>query len=574
MVLQSNIIFDNHYTLIRQLGRGGFSEVWLAHDSYMDLDVAIKIYAPGQGMDSHSIDEFRREITRVFHLNHPNLLKLQHLGIYEQMPYLIMAYCPAGSCISRIGKMTENEVWKLIHDVASGLAYLHEKDIVHQDIKPDNILIDIEGNYLITDFGISTHARSTLRKSVMCSMNSAGTLAYMGPERFSQQPAPTKASDIWSFGAMLFELLEGTTPFPPDFGGSMQNANAVIPTIKAHVSDKLKQTIYKMLSKETWDRPTASMLIELVKSFDKKEDTLIFKEEKNQEKRFKKNIFFIILGIFVFFILIVIVCIIPYKSESEKNIEKDLQYIQEGKIYAKASINSGILYQNEQFTLQIERYGSRNIYYEIIGADCVGEEDVQVREVFTTADYISQYSPLFSDISILNYIPANSNAVTVNFYIDVCYEKIKLNTFIFNIQKVYSKTTEKLSINIDQNRVKRVISDISKYSSKGGDYAKLEYCFTDMISPHPSGEVRYRDNIASTTQNFVEYYPMYEISEPYNFIFVNNSFPLKVECDVNVTWISKKNGKKIRAYIHKIYYITSDYKVSGFVDKEIDRIRL
>ena len=67
---------------------------------------------------------------------------------------------------------------------------------------------------------------------------------------------------------------------------------------------------------------------------------------------------------------------------------------------------------------------------------------------------------------------------------------------------------------------------------------------------------------------------MYEISEPYNFIFVNNSFPLKVECDVNVTWISKKNGKKIRAYIHKTYYITSDYKVSGFVDKEIDRIRL
>ena len=262
MNLQSNIIFDGHYTLIRQLGRGGFSEVWLAHDSYMDLDVAIKIYAPGQGMDSHSIDEFRREITRVFHLNHPNLLKPQHLGIYEQMPYLVMAYCPAGSCISRIGKMTENELWKLIHDVSSGLAYLHEKDIVHQDIKPDNILIDIEGNFLITDFGISTHARSTLRKSVMSNTNSAGTLAYMGPERFSQQPAPTKASDIWSFGAMLFELLEGTTPFPPDFGGSMQNANAVIPTIKAPVSDRLKQTIYKMLSKETWDRPTAATLIE------------------------------------------------------------------------------------------------------------------------------------------------------------------------------------------------------------------------------------------------------------------------------------------------------------------------
>ena len=72
MFLQPNTTFDNHYTLIRQLGRGGFSEVWLAHDSYMDIDVAIKIYAPRQGMDSNSINEFRREITRVFQLNHPN----------------------------------------------------------------------------------------------------------------------------------------------------------------------------------------------------------------------------------------------------------------------------------------------------------------------------------------------------------------------------------------------------------------------------------------------------------------------------------------------------------------------
>ena len=262
MLLQPNTTFDNHYTLIRQLGRGGFSEVWLAHDSYMDIDVAIKIYAPGQGMDSNSINEFRREITGVFQLNHPNLLCPKHLGIWENMPYLIMAYCPAGSCLKFVGNISESEIWHLIHDVAAGLAYLHEKDIVHQDIKPDNILIDTEGNYLITDFGISTRARSTLRKSVMSTTNSAGTLAYMGPERFSTQPAPTKASDIWSLGAMLYELLEGVTPFPPDFGGSMLNAGAAIPTINAPVSENLKQTIYKMLSKETWDRPTATTLVQ------------------------------------------------------------------------------------------------------------------------------------------------------------------------------------------------------------------------------------------------------------------------------------------------------------------------
>ena len=481
MILQSNIIFDGHYTLIRQLGRGGFSEVWLAHDSYMDLDVAIKIYAPGQGLDSHSIDEFLREITRVFHLNHPNLLKPQHLGIYEQMPYLIMAYCPAGSCISRIAKMTEQEVWKLIHDVASGLAYLHEKDIVHQDIKPDNILIDVEGNYLITDFGISTHARSTLRKSVMCSTNSAGTLAYMGPERFSQQPAPTKASDIWSFGAMLFELLEGTTPFPPDFGGSMQNANAVIPTIKAPVSDKLKQTIYKMLSKETWDRPTASILVN---------------GKNNQEPTSPPPT--------------------PKKPEEPKTQS----------------------YKYWIWVLIVVICGGIGIF------------------IFT------ENKPTQQSVS---YSTAEPSAIKTN----------TSNTKTSTTSSNSGATMRMESIEtIDQNRVKRVISDISRYSSKGSDYAKLEYCFTDMISPHPSGEVRYRNTIASATQKFVEYYPMYEISEPYNFVFVNNSFPLKVECNVNVTWISKKNGKKIKASIQKTYYITSDYKVSGFIDKELNRTTL
>lgn len=230
----------------------------------MDLDVAIKIYAPGQGMDEHSINEFRHEIKEVFHLNHSNLLKPQHLGIWENMPYLIMAYCPAGSCEKRVGTMTEPELWKLIRDVAAGLTYLHEKDVVHQDIKPDNILIDTEGNYLITDFGISTRARSTLQKSVVGSSISqgSGTVAYMGPERFSQQPAPTKASDIWSLGATLFELIEGTTPFPREVGGGMQKVGADTPTINAPISDALKFTIFKMLSKETWDRPTAATLVE------------------------------------------------------------------------------------------------------------------------------------------------------------------------------------------------------------------------------------------------------------------------------------------------------------------------
>lgn len=263
MQLAADTLFANRYLLIRPLGRGGFSEVWLAKDSWTHLQIAIKIYAPGQGMDENGLQEFCGELANVFDLNHSNLLKPTHVDSWNDMPYLIMAYCPNGSCASQLCKMSEEQIWKLIHDVASGLAYLHSKDVVHQDIKPANILIDEYGSYLITDFGISTRARSTLRKSVIGANSNGGTAAYMGPERFSKQPAPTKASDIWSLGATLFEIIEGDAPFG-DLGGGMQKGGAEIPEITVDVSDTLRNAIYSMLAKDTWDRPTAAQLVEWV----------------------------------------------------------------------------------------------------------------------------------------------------------------------------------------------------------------------------------------------------------------------------------------------------------------------
>ena len=260
MILQENTLFANRYQLERLLGRGGFSEVWLAKDNWTHLQIAIKVYAPGQGMDANGLQDFCGELANVFDLNHTNLLKPTHVDSWNDMPYLIMAYCSQGSLAKKIMKLSEAQIWKMIQDVASGLAYLHSKDVVHQDIKPDNILMDEFGNFVITDFGISTRARSTLRKSVIGGAVSGGTAAYMGPERFSRQPAPTKASDIWSFGAMVYELLEGNVPFG-EVGGGLQKGGAEIPFITADVSDALKFTVYKMLSKETWDRPTAATLV-------------------------------------------------------------------------------------------------------------------------------------------------------------------------------------------------------------------------------------------------------------------------------------------------------------------------
>ena len=262
-MLQADLLFADRYRLIKCIGHGGFAEVWLAEDTLADLQVAIKIYG---GMDEDGLKIFVKEINKVYHLNHTNLLKPQYVAAWNNMPYLVMTYCSAGSLEKKIGQITEQEAWKILHDVASGLAYLHSNNIIHQDIKPANILQDDMGNYVIIDFGISTLARDTLRKSTLRGNTSAGTLAYMGPERFSKDSAPIFASDIWSLGAMLFELLEGKTPFPADFGGGMQKAGAELIDITANVSQELKSLIYKMLSLNTWDRPTATTLVEWAKN--------------------------------------------------------------------------------------------------------------------------------------------------------------------------------------------------------------------------------------------------------------------------------------------------------------------
>ncbi|MDR1023135.1 MAG: serine/threonine protein kinase [Prevotellaceae bacterium] len=261
MQLKENILFHNRYRLIRLLGQGGFSEVWLAEDTTASMTVALKVYAPGMGLDEDGIEIFRKEFALVFNFNHSNLLRPSHYDICERMPYLTMPFCGRGSAKRLVGVVSEEDAWKFLHDVAAGLAYLHSRQpdpVIHQDIKPDNVLVDDAGQYLITDFGISVKARSTLRKSVGNSFE--GAIAYMAPERFSRDNAPIMASDIWALGATLYELFTADAPFG-DHGGVIQKSGAEIPEIKAGCSSELKQIVERCLSLDTWNRPTAETLV-------------------------------------------------------------------------------------------------------------------------------------------------------------------------------------------------------------------------------------------------------------------------------------------------------------------------
>lgn len=252
-------LLDNRYQLERFVGSGSFGEVWVAKDQATDLEVAAKIYI---AMDEKGLEEFKKEFQLSFELNHTNLLHANYLGVNaeDRRPYLVMPYCPDGSVSKYAGNMNEDDIWRFIHDVSAGLAYLHAQNppIIHQDIKPDNILILKNGDYVITDFGISKQLRQSLRKSAM-SLNSAGAISYMGPERFSKNFQAVKASDIWSLGAAIYELVTGDVPFC-GMGGSLQKQGAEMPELPEPFSARLNMVCTSCLAKETWNRPTAAQL--------------------------------------------------------------------------------------------------------------------------------------------------------------------------------------------------------------------------------------------------------------------------------------------------------------------------
>ena len=278
-------LFDGHYRLIKLLSdEGGTADVWLAEnyesvdtrlsedtDDVVRLDgtgvlVAIKIYRPKNMLDVDGEQNFRAEFKTIFNCHHANLLPTTDYSICDGMPYLVMPFCENGSAESLVGNLDSDEkAWKFLLDVASGLDYLHTSNppIIHQDIKPGNILVDGKGNFCITDFGISV--KSGVRDDHYWDIESGGTACYMPPERFQEGYVPDASSDIWAFGATVYELLTGDVPFG-DKGGLAQSGGMGIPPVKSSVSKKIKKIIYECLDANPKNRPTAKEIAEYARN--------------------------------------------------------------------------------------------------------------------------------------------------------------------------------------------------------------------------------------------------------------------------------------------------------------------
>lgn len=249
-------IIKDRYELVRFLGSGSFGEVWLTRDRMTGHDVALKIYL---SLDPAGVDEFQREYSNTIDLSSPYLLTPEYFDVFHRRPFLVMKYCERGSSSKLAGSISEEQLWSFIEDVANGLDVLHGQSdpIVHQDIKPDNILVDINGRFLITDFGISKRLRATMRRQSKRDVIS-GAMPYMAPERFDSNPKLNTASDIWSLGASIYELATGELPFS-GFGGAMQRNGAEMPRLE-NFSSNINQVMQLCLSPASSERPTAKEL--------------------------------------------------------------------------------------------------------------------------------------------------------------------------------------------------------------------------------------------------------------------------------------------------------------------------
>lgn len=257
-------IFDGTYQLEERLDQGASADVWRVVDTLTNTTLALKIYSPNGEMGTNGFQMMAHEFKIMVNASHQNLLKPLHFGISEGKPYLVLPYCQRGNINKLRGTFDEHQAWMLLRDAAGGLAYLHamKPPLIHQDIKPANILVADNGDFMLTDFGVSTYAKAYIGSNKEDNMLlSAGTVAYMAPEKFRSNSTPIMLNDIWSLGATVYEMLSGLPPFSND-GGMIQSSSTPIPELPINFSPQLNNLVTSCLSYDSWRRPSAKDICE------------------------------------------------------------------------------------------------------------------------------------------------------------------------------------------------------------------------------------------------------------------------------------------------------------------------
>ena len=245
------------YHIISELGRGGMAVVYRAHEKQLDREVALKVLPSSLGFDAEFVERFQREARTAAKLEHPNIIPIYRVGKSGRVIYFTMKLLRGKSLAELVeerGPISVGETKRLLSETAGALGYAHKHEIVHRDIKPDNILLDDSGHAIVTDFGIAKAATGSRLTGTGMAI---GTPHYMSPEQARAQPLDGR-SDIYSLGVVTYQCLLGKVPFDAEDAFSIGYKHITEPLPDPGVLTPEQRELFEivkcMMAKEPADR--------------------------------------------------------------------------------------------------------------------------------------------------------------------------------------------------------------------------------------------------------------------------------------------------------------------------------
>ena len=254
------------FTVGPLLGQGGFAAVFRVRDTSLNRDVAVKVLDVDLAPSPIAAERFMREAQTIARLEHPHIVPIYKVGRQEDIFYIIMR-CIDGPSLRQLlethKKVSVGDAARIARQVADALAYAHTHDIVHRDVKPDNILLDKSGHVLVTDFGIAKAAQAAQAKTPASEQLTSegviiGTPQYMSPEQASGDKVDGR-SDIYSLGIVLYHMFSGAPPFDGPSSASilaqqLTQTPAPIRRERSDVSEEMAVVLERMLAKSPTKR--------------------------------------------------------------------------------------------------------------------------------------------------------------------------------------------------------------------------------------------------------------------------------------------------------------------------------
>ncbi|MEA2828140.1 MAG: eukaryotic-like serine/threonine-protein kinase [Actinomycetota bacterium] len=253
-------VLGGRYRIVSHVAKGGMAEVYLGHDQLLDRPVAIKVLVPDLAPDATFVERFRREAQAAAGLNHHNVVSVYDFGQDDGAYYIVMEYVDGPTLrdiIRSEGPMAPARVIEVGAEIAAGLAAAHQRDLLHRDMKPANVLMTASGNVKVADFGIARAAHSA-REGLTMPGAVVGTATYLSPEQAMGEPLDQR-SDVYSLGMVLYEMLAGRAPFSGDtpVAVAYKQVNEVPPPPSVYNPDvppALDGIVMRALAKRAADR--------------------------------------------------------------------------------------------------------------------------------------------------------------------------------------------------------------------------------------------------------------------------------------------------------------------------------